>query len=88
VGARVGSGVTGFCWVKNELTRPAPNAYPKRMEITCCSGLEPILEVDNLDWDLSDLRAAVAEAQQAVNEGRVTWADEAFAALLARNLKQ
>jgi hypothetical protein len=58
------------------------------MEITCCLGPEPILEADNLDWDLSDLRAAVAEAQQAVDEGRVTRADEAFAALLARNMKQ
>jgi hypothetical protein len=58
------------------------------MEITCCSGLEPILEADNLDWDLGDFRAAVAEAQRDVDAGRVTRADEAFAALLARNLKQ
>jgi hypothetical protein len=58
------------------------------MEITCCSGLEPILETDNLDWDIGDLQAAVAEAQRDVDAGRVTRADEAFVALLARNLKQ
>ena len=47
-----------------------------------------MLEVDHLDWNLENLRALVAEAQCAVDEGRVTRADEAFAALLARNLKQ
>jgi hypothetical protein len=58
------------------------------MEFSRRSKLGPILEKDDLDWDLGDLRVAVAEAQRDVDEGRVTRADEAFAALLARNLKQ
>ena len=58
------------------------------MELSCRSRLGPILETDDLDWDLGDLRATVAEAQSEVDEGRVIRADEAFATLLARNLKQ
>ena len=67
------------CRVKNELTRPASNAYPECMEFSCRSRLGPILETDDLDWDLGDLRAAVVEAQRDIDEGRVARADEAFA---------
>ena len=39
---------------------------------------------DDLDWDTDKLREMVAQARQAVNEGRVVSADHALETLLKR----
>jgi antitoxin ParD1/3/4 len=62
--------------------------YESKSEVMREAIRRMMLETDDLDWNPDDLRAAVAEAQRDVDEGRVTRADEAYAALLTRNQKQ
>jgi antitoxin ParD1/3/4 len=61
--------------------------YESKSEVMREAIRRMMLETDDLDWNPEDLRAAITEAQQAVDEGRVVRADDAFAALLARNQK-
>jgi putative addiction module CopG family antidote len=61
--------------------------YESKSEVIREAIRRMMLETDDLDWNPDDLWAAVAEAQQAVDEGRVVRADAAFTALLARNQK-
>ena len=72
-------------WIEDRIKS---GLYESKSEVMREAIRRMMLETDDLDWNPEDLRAAVAEAQRDVDQGRVTQADEAYATLLARNHKQ